>query len=187
MKCFVMCMFYVFLGKLTSESIAVGSLLLVCLVAGFILSILWNKGMLPYTKYVEKLSQIVLVRVHPGNKFLFSIHAEHENVNFNQTERKHNADDESGEVVKEEEKNLGLCSDYRFCLDHTLVCGKSIVSRLYVGLTSQHDVSILYIPVNQNQQTLIIMELMLIQHIPRWMTMTHQGKVSLGFEISNLI
>ena len=42
------------LGKLTAGGIAGGSIMIVVLIAGLILSILWNKGLLPHTRYMLK-------------------------------------------------------------------------------------------------------------------------------------
>lgn len=50
-------MSYDVLGKLTAGGIAGGSIMLSVLMAGLILSILWNKGMLPYTRYTVRLYQ----------------------------------------------------------------------------------------------------------------------------------
>ncbi len=38
-------------GNLTAGGIAGGSVMLVALIVGLVLSILWNKGMLPHTRY----------------------------------------------------------------------------------------------------------------------------------------
>ena len=47
-------MYYVVSDKLTAEEIAGGSILLIALIVGFVFSILWNKGMLPRTRYTVK-------------------------------------------------------------------------------------------------------------------------------------
>ena len=44
-------MCYVVLGEMTTGGITGGSIFLILLIAGFVLSILWNKGMLPRTRY----------------------------------------------------------------------------------------------------------------------------------------
>ena len=74
-------------GKLTAGGIAGGSVMLVALILGIVLSILWNKGMLPHTRYV--LLVVLLAIMHLLFKqilFLPHHHIEEELLHFYFTE-----------------------------------------------------------------------------------------------------
>jgi hypothetical protein len=58
--------FCIVLGMLTTEEFAAGIILVVALIAAFVFSILWNKGILPRTMYVARSSPFhlrILARV----------------------------------------------------------------------------------------------------------------------------
>jgi ABC-type glucose/galactose transport system permease subunit len=52
--------FCIVLGSLTTEEFAAGIILVVALIAAFVFSILWNKGILPRTMYVARSSPFLL-------------------------------------------------------------------------------------------------------------------------------